>query len=311
MKNHTFMLSLLVVLSGLAFGVSLSTLCFIVTGICLCVLICNNLHIVAVTSAVVSFILCNVISDITISLCFILGGVLPGILLGMGFRKNLSLPYLTLLPSLGFVSLWVYIFSSYKNAKGTNMFKDIGNTMAESATKAVEELSKNPELTLPDGFIADFSSAMTATVSLINSLIPAIIVIFSAGFGFLITMLSKKALRFNGLKSFSHLQVPGSLLAVSFICMLGFSLSKNNMKYLFVNIALILFAYCFLCGISLLDFYMRKKINSVILRVFIYLIILFFGNLLLSGLISVAFLIAAMSDCVFDFRKLRLPKSSN
>lgn len=76
-------------------------------------------------------------------------------------------------------------------------------------------------------------------------------------------------------------------------------------NYAFLNLASIILFACFVCGFSVLDFKLRGKIKSSILRFLIYLIVIFltgFG----FGLGMVLLTLLGIADAFMNFRKPRI-----
>ncbi len=313
LKKHLFLYSLFIVLSGAAFGRTLSTLCFIASGLCITVLVCNRKNMQVFLYSLIAIGACFVISGTTVSVCFTLGGILPGVFLGRGYIKKLSLPYLAVMPSVSFISLWAYLFYSYKTVNGTNIFSDVSKVIADRATTEMQNILNSGTTPLTEEMVSELTGAISSVMELMNNLIPAFLIIFSAFFSLILILLSKKFVGYLSRKvtTFSRFRVPGSLVFVSLICMVAYSFTESPAKYIFLNVLLILTSYCFLCGISLLDFALKKKVSSPLLRVIICFLILFIGNIILSGTINMLLIIMGISDSMFNYRKLSGPGKQN
>ena len=306
LKKHLFLYSLFIILSAVAFGVTSSTLCFIASGLCITVLVCNRKNMQVFLCSALSVIICCLMAGTTVCVCFTLGGILPGVFLGKGYLKKLSLPYLAVMPSVSFISLWAYLFYTYKATTGGNMFADISETVVNMTIKEIENLVKTGTYPLPEETLPELTRGVSSVMELVNNLIPAFLIIFSGMFSLILILVSKKFVGYLGRKvtTFSRFRVPGTLVLVSIICMAGYSLSESSYKYIFLNVLLILTSYCFLCGVSILDFALKKKVSSPLLRVIILFLILTVGNIILSGTVSMILLIMGIMDSMFNYRRL-------
>ena len=309
LKKHLFLYSLFIVLSGIAFGITFSTLCFIASGLCVTVLICNKKNLNVLLYSLISVGACYLISGATVCACFIFGGILPGVFLGRGYLKKLSLPYLAVMPSLSFISLWVYLFYSYKLTSGGNIFSDVSKTVTDMTIKEMENMLSSANMPVGEDMVSTLTQGISAVMELANNLIPAFLIIFSAFFSLVLILLTKKIVGYLGGKvpSFSSFRVPRSLVFVALICMVAYSLMESPAKYIFINVLLILTSYCFLCGVSLLEYALKKKVSSLLLRVVIYFLILTIGNIILSGTITMMLVVMGISDGMFNYRKFPKP----
>ena len=306
LKKPLFLYSLIIVLSGAVFGTTFSTLCFIASGLSVTVLMCNRKNKQVLLSSLLGVLVCYLTSGTSTCISFILGGILPGVLLGIGYIKKLTLPYLAVIPSISFISLWAYLFYSYKITNGGNLFADVSKTVVNMTVTELETLFKSGTAPLPEEVLPELIRGVSSVMELANNLIPAFLIIFSALFSLILILLSKKLVGYMGrnVTTFSRFYVPGNLIFVSIICMAAFSLIESSAKYVFINVLLVLTSYCFLCGISILDFILKKKMSSSLSRVIILILILTVGNIILSGSVSMILITMGIMDSMFNYRKL-------
>jgi uncharacterized protein YybS (DUF2232 family) len=146
-------------------------------------------------------------------------------------------------------------------------------------------------------------------------IIPGILIVSSAFLSY-ITLMSIKTLLIKTKHDFSHLPAfyelrvsRGTVLIFVVIFILLLFVKQSKIYAALVNINLILYSVFIFIGVSVIDFFARRTRVPGIIRTIIYFpifIILSVVGLLLPFLHPFNFLIiVSVTDCVFDFRKLR------
>lgn len=158
--------------------------------------------------------------------------------------------------------------------------------------------------------------------SIVSTLIystPSLFIILAMFVGFFLMYILKKIIKalyreekFEGMVPFSHLIMsPGSSAGFSLLFILSMFLS--GMPGVIVsNILSVMMIMFYGCGLSLLDFYLKKIIRFSILRLLIYITGFTVLTSVMPMLIMVnpamALVFASMLDSTRDFRKIRNPK---
>ena len=309
MKINKFPYIFLTIFSACMYSYGGSVLFCFLSGISLCALILSDNRVSAVITALLALAGCVFTSGNTdVMPVFLFNGILPGILLGTGYRKRFSLQYLVVLPACSFVSGWAYTFFSYKNQNGSNMFEDAISTISQSFDSSLAQVSALYGEQLDAETMKLLSEAMASAFETFKLFVPSVIIIYSCIIALLLVWFTgKTALRFGfGFgRSFSTIYAPGTVSLLVMVCFAGVFFSKDNSGF-FMNVLAVLLAYYMLCGISLLDFYFRKVLPYGRIRMLIYMVVLIMGSMLLPQFLWSAFMLAGMFDIMFDFRKLRL-----
>ena len=290
------------------YGNSCNSLMFLLSGVALsCLTVCGNTITAAVASALsVGYcLLFNSTADIAVM--FLICGVLPGILLGISYRKALPLSYLTAIPACLFAAGWGYLFYSYKSAFGINMFESAVGEFSRGFDKSLMLVAQQYGDKIDNEVLTLLSDTMKQAYDFILNMVPCMIIIYSCIMALALVWFSKKTAHAAGcapVASFSEIYAPSSVSLLCFICLLGTFLAKNSM-YFFMNILAVLMGYYMLCGISLSDFFLKRYVEKPGVRLLLYFILFFVGGLLLPHILFTLFAVAGMADTLFDFRKLR------
>jgi len=307
LRKKIFLYSLLILLSGIIYAMTGLSFVFLISGVCLAASVANGYFVRPLIFSAIAITVCTYAGD-DCGFSFLLGGLLPGAVIGTGFRKKLSLSVLCVSGGMCFILKWVYLFRSYYIAHGTNMFEDASNEMLALMKSNLSSALELSGLAADENTVNTVSTMLDAITKITNLIVPAVLIILSCGAAFIIIMIAKNIVYKNRtdchIPSFSKLYVPGSLMPALLISLLGL-LAKERVAYFFANILLVIFVYISVCGLSVIDFYFRNKVGSSAARVILYTVIGTALSMMLPQLLYMGLFIAGISDVLFDFRHIR------
>ena len=136
---------------------------------------------------------------------------------------------------------------------------------------------------------------------------PSLIVTINLVLSYVILMICKGALALlkkdvSGFGKFCHLKMPKSAMFLAIISYLLFMVfGSERVGYAFLNFASIMYTLTAFCGLSIIDYGLRKKISFSLLRAIIYIVVIGFLTLL-GGLGTSLLTFAGMYDAFFDIR---------
>ncbi len=307
MRRKIFFYSLLILLSGVIYAESSFSLIFLVSGVCIASAIAEGYFIQPlIFSAIALGICCK--SGSVCSLSFLLGGLLPGAVIGTGFRKKLTLSVLTVSGGVCFIAKWVWIYRSYYLENGSNMFEDASNEMLKIMKSNLGNALALYGMSGDEKTTKLVNDILETVAKFTNILVPATLIIFSCGAAFVIIMCVKLRVYKNGkaspVISFSEIYAPRSVLIIMLVSVIGL-FSEGQGMYFAMNIFFIVFAYVFVCGVSVADYYLRKRISASFLRLIIYILFGTAFSFVIPQLIYMGFFITGVSDILFDYRHIR------
>lgn len=309
MKINKFIYVFLAVLTGLLYCFSGSYPFIVLFGAALCCVAVTEKALYSAVTVAVTLTLSAFLSDTNgILVMMLLCGVLPGILLGIGYRKKLPLQYLTVIPACCYTLGTAFTFFSYKSLNGTNMFDDALGTVSESLNGTLASMAELYGNQIDSELIDSLSEAMTTALSGIKLLIPCIVIIYSSVTALILVWLTQKTARRAGFptdRGFSEIYAPSAVSLFVSVCLIATFLVNKSSSFFFVNLLVIFLAYYILCGISLGDYYFRKVVPYRAVRALIYAVVFLIFSFLLPQVLWTILMLAGMSDMMFDFRKLR------
>lgn len=134
----------------------------------------------------------------------------------------------------------------------------------------------------------------------ISSMITGYIIIRVSGF-----VLNRARILDTKAMPFSHLKAPRSMSTVAIICYLFYIFwnQESNFWPVLANVVTILYTIIGICGLSVVDFKLKAKVKTGVLRFFIYLAVFLFGGALM-GIISSVLVIIGIMDVNRDFRMI-------
>ncbi|MDP4118311.1 MAG: DUF2232 domain-containing protein [Bacillota bacterium] len=310
MKHGTFLNVILILIAGLLYASSGFFVSFFISGIFITLLVAQNKIFQALAVSVFCLAVCF-FTGRYFAVNFLLGGILPGIAIGLGYRFLLPLNYLMIAPSLCFAADWAYIFFSYKAAYGTSMFTDASNKLLDYANSASKEITAHMPTADSEQYAKMIHDSFASAMSIMNIIVPAMIILSSSAAAFIIIMLTKKLVfryaEMSPVISFSEIYAPSSLTAITLVSGILCIPKNNSVVFFFGNIVLIFSVYFALCGFSVLDYFFRKRVSYAAMRFVIYMFALMTIFMIFPQVVYIILFTTGMSDTVFDFRKLRHP----
>lgn len=140
-------------------------------------------------------------------------------------------------------------------------------------------------------------------------LIPSMVVLFCLSCSYVLLMLSKGIFALfkrdvSGFGRFCDLKMPKSALFVATVTyILSIIFGGKQIGHAFLNFSSIILSVTTVCGLSVLDYKLRKKIRFSVVRVILYFVLIVILSLIFGDGTGV-FMFVGMFDSVFDFRKL-------
>ena len=156
-----------------------------------------------------------------------------------------------------------------------------------------------------------FNNINTALKEYYFTFMPSLVVTTALGCSYIIIMLFKGILALfkkdiSNFDRFCDLRMPKSALFFAIIAHgLSFVFDSERLGYAFLNFGSIIFTLVAVCGLSVIDYGLRKKIRFSILRTFIYIIV--FGILtLFMGIGTSLLTFIGMFDSFFNIREIKI-----
>lgn len=148
------------------------------------------------------------------------------------------------------------------------------------------------------------------------TLMPTIVISFGMAWSYVILMICKGVLALmrkevSGFSKFCDFKMPKTAIFLAIASyLLSMVFDTGKIGYAFLNFASIIFAVTSVCGLSVIDYGVRKKIKLSILRALIYIIAITVLTIF-TGMGATILTIAGMFDSFFDIRnpKIRINKS--
>ena len=149
--------------------------------------------------------------------------------------------------------------------------------------------------------------------NLVAMIVPAIIIVMSIIVGYIIIWCVCARLRkVPGAiqHSFSEIRIPRTMvIIIALVIGLLFLDVEKTVNYVAVNLLMILLCLCFFAGMSILDYYLRSSIKWKFARVMTHGVIILFSSSFLNFSpyinIMTVYILLAIADSFFDFRKIR------
>ncbi len=179
-------------------------------------------------------------------------------------------------------------------------------TMSESIKTMGEGLTESLKVS-PQQFSDMLLSTMETTMRLY---FPSFVVISSMITGYIIIRVSGFVIKRANLKSienvpFSMLKAPRSMsiVAVIFYTIYIFADNKSVLWSFLANVVMILYTILAICGLSVVDYKLKNKIKSSVIRFIIYALVFLLGSVLMN-VISNILIIVGILDAGRDFRQI-------
>ncbi len=185
-------------------------------------------------------------------------------------------------------------------------YSPVDMILGDSVNQAVNIYSSIPGITADD--IQTMSLNMEQLKNIYTLFFPAVLVIGNLLWVYIIFMVSKGIFAIfrkdvSGFAKFCDLKMSRMAVILSVISIILFRCVQNSqLGYAFANFALIIFVVSAMCGLSVVDYAFRKKLKISVLRMVIYIVVIFSVSFVWGTLLPVVGLI----DAFFDFRKIRL-----
>lgn len=195
-------------------------------------------------------------------------------------------------------------FLSVKNAASS-----VGMSVAQYLTEVPFQITKaemtatmsDPALQM---YAADINQMLDNIHVVLMLVVPAILVISSVIVGYLVMWCVSVRLRTLPISfkhSFSEIKIPKLMVLFALLSIVLSCLNFGEISAVALNVFVVLISFFFFAGISFLEFFMRKNIKSRTIRIIIHVAV--FSSL--SLLAGVAYILIAMLDAFFDFRKIK------
>ncbi len=252
------------------------------------------------------------IGSVISALSIVLMSVLPGAVAGYFLGKKAPF-FITLFATCGMVcAAWILelvVIDLFMAGNGIEeMMSEFTGQMKEAMKIFTEKMPQNATEGVDLNVLT--TTLIENLVSVFRLYFPSIVVISSMIIGYIIIAISAFVLKRTKVKdveflSFSMLKAPRSMSTVAVILYIAYILlgTKTVIGGVFANAVFILYTIIGICGLSVVDSMLSKKIKSGVLRIAIYFAIFMFGGVLMS-IIPFGLVIVGMFDSTHNFRGL-------
>lgn len=263
-----------------------------------------------IATLVVSILICGgFLTAVSIMLMSIIPGAVAGYMLGKKASFFATLFSTCLCVCLG----WIFELAMLELFTGggidemfAQMMKQFEDTFLQMTASLGQEALKNAEIK-PEEIAATLLETFAYAIRLY---FPSVIVITAMISGYIIIRLAAFVIKRCKLKDvsalpFSMLKAPRSLGTVTVLLylMMLFTDQKSNLWPLLSNVVMVLYTILAICGLSFVDFKLKRKIKKAPLRFLIYFGVFFAGSMLISFIIDILIIIS-LFDSGRDFRKI-------
>lgn len=153
------------------------------------------------------------------------------------------------------------------------------------------------------------------------TIIPSVLIISSVFIGYIVMWFVKNSLNKLPIKekidhSFSRLRMPKLMVIIMLLSLaLSFVIKNEEIGFVLINVFAVLASLGFFSGMSIVDFYLRKKINSVPARICAHLAI-YFLSAFIAGIVPFAnifviYIIAGAADAFVNIRRIKKNMQEN
>ena len=239
----------------------------------------------------------------------------PGIVAGVCIKKKYNLYYSVIYTGCAFLVgilaeyMIINIFMGGLDKMFAEIFESVKSSMLEIGKTLSTGENKFDEKTI--------NQAMSLMKETIRLYLPSMLIIASLISGYLMFsfygwMLKKLRLTRISVPSFSMLRAPRGMVRVTLILYIIsiFISDKSAFRAIVLNVVYVLYAILGICGLSLIDFKLSKRISKGAVRILIYFIILLFGGFLMPIIINIC-VIAGFLDSSANYRKISSVFSPN
>ncbi len=277
---------------------------------------------VAILSVLVSYVLLILLTGHVITATTtILSFSFAGLTIGYGLKRRWDFREIFLSSSSAYLLSILIIIVLMNTVQGINVINefivkpsnDFFIEMEKSMEEALQIAGENPLLsedmsTIKEQFDVEVLS------NTMQYMIPSFFIVMSALLGYLTLALSKNILNklkydYKYLPNFAELKIAKEtvvIFVVSFMLLLF--IDQMTIRAALININFILAVVLMFCGLATVEFFIKKAGIPVIIRVIIYCVA--FGMMTFLAMLLPIFhpvnmlIIVAVSDNIFDFRKL-------
>lgn len=181
---------------------------------------------------------------------------------------------------------------------------------ATNTQRMIYAYSTTPGIT--SGQLQALKSAVAQLQNFYTTLLPALIVLANLLLVYMIFMISKGVFAIfkkdvSGFTKFCNLKMPGMAILLALLSyILSDIVNDTRLGYAFMNFAVIIFNVCTVCGMSAIDYAVRKKIRLSVVRFIIYVAVFIgFGNFLSTILPFIGIV-----DGILNFRRIGVESSN-
>ena len=188
-------------------------------------------------------------------------------------------------------------------------FEQIKQTFETVPTEQLQKMLGNITVDQATAFRGEIANTLVYISDMYTLLFPAIMILSILAFCFVAFMLIKLILGLfkfdvSNFPMFSEFKISKTTIIALFVSLFGASaFPLPTINAAFLNIAVVIIGAMTVCGFSLFDFQVRKKVDNSWARVLIYVAITVLG-FSLSSILMYSLVFAAIIDSFFDFRKL-------
>lgn len=212
---------------------------------------------------------------------------------------------------------FVIEFALFKFHHGLDLMDELINKPIAEFFKIYSELIPQMGMDNAKNVMDVMDDLQWAMQQMLATITPSLLIIFCAAFAYGIFLVGRKILfrKHSVIMEYPHfwqLQLPRSMSAImAVLFLLTMFMGSSPLAGAITNIVIIFFALYFMCGLSVLDFFFKKKTNlHWALRIPIYAVgftvLSIIGMILPFANITTLLLFLGVIDGMVDFRRLRL-----
>ena len=204
------------------------------------------------------------------------------------------------LASIGYL---IPSFMSVKNAAssaGQSVAQYLTEAPFEMAKVEVDALASNPMLQLGQNEIEAILELVRTAFMIV---VPSTMIISSVVVGYLVAWCVSARLRSLdvGFKhSFSEIKLSRLMVIITGLSLVLSFVGPAEVRAVSLNVFIVLISFALFAGVSFIDYLLRKWVQSGVLRGIIHFAVFF----TLSAFVGVVYVILALFDAFFDFRKI-------
>lgn len=211
---------------------------------------------------------------------------------------------------------FVIEFALFKFHHGLDLMDELINKPIAEFFTVYNEILTQTGVENAEAIIGVMDDLQWAMQQMLATVTPSILILFSAAFAYVVFLIGRKLIfrRYSIVMEYPHfwqLQFPrymSAILAVLFV--ITMFMSSSPLAGAITNIIIIFCGLYFVCGLSVVDFFFKRKKNMHwIARIIIYItgfiVLSIIGMILPFANITTLLLFLGVIDGMADFRKLR------